>query len=458
MNNARISKQTSMFDNCFKQLLKGPGPVAGAYLYESTTREDVYRLAMSIIALFDGFREKGPVCVCTDNRSLIAASLMASFSGGPKLIIPHSCSPEALREIRETVPFSRAITDDHDAVPEGVEAVVPVIAEQGTELPQLRKPDEMCVRLFTGGTTGKPKFWSKTARNLLTESFYQAQKFNITESDLIMSTAPPQHIYGLLFSVLIPLVSGARVIGSTRTYPQEIISGLTDLPVTLLVSLPVHYKLLGNYRIPRNSLRYAFSSAGMLDEQHGNAFHENTGTGVFEIYGSTETGGIAIRCRQHGYTSFRPFDIVDWKIEGERLMVRSDFLSPELERDGDGYYKTGDLAEHDSDDGFILHGRIDGIVKVAGKRVDLEDIREKIKEIPDVRDATVISLPVKGGRENEISALVETGLALADLKRKLVKKLESYAVPRRLKIVDRIPVTSAGKFDRDEIRKLFNTI
>ncbi len=458
MNNAKILKQTSVIDNHFKHLLTGPHNGTGEYLYGSTNRDRVYRLANSIRALFDGHTRGEPICVCTENRALMAASILASFSTGPELIIPHSSSPDGLQEVLKTVNFSTAISDGPVDVPAGVEVVIPEMTIDETILPAGRSADDVCLKLFTGGTTGRPKFWSKTVRNILAESFYLASRFSIAGDDLIMSTAPPQHIYGLLFSVLLPLVSGARVVENTRVYPQEIIAGLTEMPTTVLVSLPVHYKVLSNYRVPKNSLRYAFSSAGMLDEQYGNAFHKNAGTGVREIYGSTETGGIAMRCRQEGFTAFSPFDVIDWKIEKERLTVRSDFLSPELERDRDGFYTTGDRAEHVAGDGFILHGRIDGIVKVAGKRVDLEDIREKIKEIPGVRDVVVISLPVKGGRETEISALVETDMEVPELKKRAIKNLEPYAVPRRLKAVDRIPVTPAGKIDREEIRKIFNTI
>jgi len=107
---------------------------------------------------------------------------------------------------------------------------------------------------------------------------------------------------------------------------------------TMLISVPVHYKALGNSIIRNNSLKIAFSSAGVLDKSDGSRFFDQTGMGIIEIYGSTETGGIASRCRSKGEVSFTPFENVDVKIRNKRIHVRSDFISPDVIRDPDGFF------------------------------------------------------------------------------------------------------------------------
>jgi acyl-coenzyme A synthetase/AMP-(fatty) acid ligase len=104
----------------------------------------------------------------------------------------------------------------------------------------------------------------------------------------------------------------------------------------------------------------------------------------------------------------------------------------------------------------MLLGRTDGIVKVGGKRVDLEAVRQAIKDQSGVRDALVIALSVGRARENQIVALVEGETTVADLNRALAEMLAPYARPRGIKVVDRIPLTAAGKYDRKHIEALFH--
>jgi acyl-coenzyme A synthetase/AMP-(fatty) acid ligase len=154
---------------------------------------------------------------------------------------------------------------------------------------------------------------------------------------------------------------------------------------------------------------------------------------------------------------WKHFDVVSWKIDGKRLSIKSDFVSAEMERDGEGYCLTGDEADAGKDNRFILLGRADGIVKVAGKRVDLLDVQNKILTLPTVREAVVVSLPAEKGRESVIAAMVACDLTETHLKKLLLDLLEPYAIPRHYKIVPSISTTATGKIDRRRIENIFLT-
>ena len=139
---------------------------------------------------------------------------------------------------------------------------------------------------------------------------------------------------------------------------------------------------------------------------------------------------------------------------GSRLSVKSDFASPEMERDAEGFCLTGDEVREDKNNHFVLLGRADGIVKVAGKRVDLLDVQNKIKTLPTVSDAVVLALPTEKGRESIIAAVVACDLTETHLKKLLTDLLEPYAVPRRVKIVSSIARTATGKIDRRRTEQL----
>ena len=144
------------------------------------------------------------------------------------------------------------------------------------------------------------------------------------------------------------------------------------------------------------------------------------------------------------------------EVVGSRLSVKSDFASPEMEQDSDGFCLTGDEAREDADNRFVLLGRADGIVKVAGKRVDLLNVQNKIKTLPNVSDAVILALPTEKRRESVIAAVVACDLTETQLRKLLMNLLESYAVPRRIRIVSSIPRTTTGKIDRHRIEQLLD--
>ncbi|MEN6373265.1 MAG: class I adenylate-forming enzyme family protein [Smithella sp.] len=426
------------------------------FIHSGYSYGDVFELAAGIGKTLSRRNRDKNICLCTENKAFIAAGVLASLAGSCRLILPYSFSSNALMEMREAAGFDAAIADHPEEMPTGVEIIDPSLLSSAYGIPEIiRNPDEPFLSLFTGGSTGKPKVWSKSPRNLLAEAFYLKEKFAIAANDLFISTAPPYHIYGLLFSVLLPFVAQARVLPGICTFPQEIISAINKYKATVLISVPIHYRALKVDNLSVPSLQKALSSSGVLDRPDGLYFLEKTGIGITEIYGSTETGGIATRSVSENTDSWEPLDNVSWKLADKRLAVKSDFASPEMERDDAGYCLTGDEASQDKDNRFVLLGRADGIVKVAGKRVDLQDVQDKIKKLPAVNDAVVIALPVDKGRENLIAAVVAGDLTEAQLRKLLMDTLEPYAVPRLVKIVAQITRTATGKVDRRRVEQLF---
>ena len=447
--------ENKKINKALEYLLAGPVNPEKVFMEPGVTYQEIYNLAGSIKAACVSMGEEEHLCLCTDNKAFIAAAVLASLAGGPSLAIPYSFSAPVLREMRQILTFTKVLPDRDSDLPEEMEKISTLPSERFSPLRLSRHIDSPFLKLFTGGSSGKPKLWSKTPVNIFSEVMHLAEKFSVTENDLFAATVPPRHIYGILFSVLLPLLSGASVLEEICSFPGEITRALEEKKTTVLISIPIHYRVLNGKTIKSNTLRLAFSSTAPLGKEEGEAFYRETGTGVVEVYGSTETGGIAVRNRAQGSESLIPLDPVEWKISGELLHVRSGFISPELPRDDEGYFITGDRCEYAGDTGFRLLGRADGIIKVAGKRVDLDEIREKIKNLPGVRDAVVLSIPLDRGREHEIVALVEGTSNEKDLRLSLSEKLEAYSLPRRIRITEKIPISKTGKYDRSKIEEFF---
>lgn len=396
-----------------------------------------------------------PVCLCIEERHLLLAALLASMAGAPTFILPHSFHPQVLNEVHETRPFRLILADT--AVDPPADTRVIEMGEchpDDRPLQLVRPPDQPFVSLFTGGSTGKPRIWYKTPVNLFGEAIHLARTFGIGRSDLLLSTVPPQHIYGLLGSVILPFVASAQVLRQTCTFPREILSALQNERATVLVSVPIHYRALRSDDLQRFFLRLALSSAAPLDSEDAAFFLQKTGLAITEIYGSTETGGMATRSYGSDHGSWEPFSCIDWKILSDRLCVRSDFVSPDLPCDAEGFFLTADRVAEAGENRFKFLGRADHIVKVAGKRVDLDEVREKIRRIPGVRDAYVTAVPLTGARHAEIATLVASDLSTRELRAAIRSMDEHYGRPRRIRIVKAIPVLPNGKIDRQRVDQL----
>jgi acyl-coenzyme A synthetase/AMP-(fatty) acid ligase len=403
---------------------------------------------------------KRPICLCTENKGLVTAALLASLMEGIPLLIPYAFDSNTVKEARKGLPFSYALVESDESLPAGVTGLAfpETDARPASDMPQNPMAwDAPWLYLFTGGSTGTPRIWSKTPRNLLMEAVNIEKTFHVTPDDTIVATVPTNHIYGLLYAILLPLVSGASVDAPTPSFPHEIADRLQKTRATVIVSIPAHYRALKETRIEKHQVWLAFSSAGALPEQDAVQFHDATGIGVTEIYGSTETGGIAQRTRAKGQTALYPFECADVRIEDQHLEVRSPFLSDELPRNEGGFFETADRAQWSDPPGFTLLGRSDGIVKVGGKRVDLALTKEALMGAEGVRDVYVYARPVQSGRENEILALVEGSATTDQLTEIAHRQLPPYARPRHIKIAPKIPLTNTGKYYRTAIEAHFKS-
>ncbi len=442
-----MSAEPQNIEKAIEDLLQGPRHPDQEFIRAGATFGEVYAMAAGLREFFAGLGPQGAAVCCTaENKALLAAALLASLAGGPTLLLPYAFSAKALAQLQQATGFTTALSDIPRDFPEGVRVLGPPPAENG-KIPVGRQPCRRpeLLKIFTGGSTGTPQIWAKTAANIFGEGFFLARRYEVTERDCILATIPPYHIYGLLFSVIVPLVASATVVNETPSFPGEIVQVARDSRVTILASVPVHYRVL---RDKKMNLRLAFSSAGMLDCEDNEIFCRHNHLGVVEVYGSTETGGIATRNRWQGEEFFTPFPTIAWKINGDRLAVHSPYVSPELPIDGDGFYTAGDLVEARDPGQFCLKSRADTVTKVGGKRVDLEEIGSLIKKQPGVRDCVVMALPDAGGREHRIGALIEGDTVdIKTVQKGLANSLEPYALPRRIKQVARIPITKNGKYD-----------
>ncbi len=295
------------------------------------------------------------------------------------------------------------------------------------------------------------------------------------EAPTIWATVTHQHIYGLLFRVLWPLAAG-RPFAATRLAFNEQIALEVRGPAVLVLS-PAHLRRLpeaADWSAARAGLRAVFSSGGPLPPEAAESTLALLGAAPVEVYGSSETGGVAWRQpARHGDT-WQPLPGVDTRIVDGELQVRSPHLADAQ------WWPTADRAAPAGDgmDGFELHGRADRIVKIEEKRVSLTALEQRLLATGDIADVRVLMLaneagagvdaapPTRGAsRPAVVAALTDAGRAklardgkpalVAGLRAALLAAVDRVALPRRWRFVDALPVNAQGKSTEALLGALF---
>jgi acyl-coenzyme A synthetase/AMP-(fatty) acid ligase len=316
-------------------------------------------------------------------------------------------------------------------------------------------PDFAALVVHTSGSTGAaqaiPKFLRQMADEVATlESLFGAR---LGTADIV-ATVSHQHIYGLLFKVLWPLSAGRAIHARSFSYPEELALVLASHECTL-ISSPAHLKRLPDIPTWANAvqrLHAIFSSGGPLPLDVALDAERLLGQAPIEVYGSSETGGIAWRQRgAQSDDSWLPLTGVEWRIAADHgaLEVRSPHL-PDAK-----WFQLSDRAMRAEGNRFVLHGRADRIVKIEEKRISLDAIESRLLASPLVTEARVLVLDGKRQRIAALVALSSQGHAqLAQtgklgfnrlLRDWLSHSVERVALPRVWRYLDALPVNAQGK-------------
>ena len=189
--------------------------------------------------------------------------------------------------------------------------------------------------------------------------------------------------------MLWPLAAGRPFAAERLVFNEEIAQRIAGPAV--LVASPAHLRRLPDaldWSAARAGLRGVFSSGGPLPPEAAESALALLGVAPVEVYGSSETGGVAWRQRARHGDTWQPLPGIEFRIDDGELCVRSPHL-PDL-----AWWRTADRATPAGDgmDGFELHGRVDRIVKIEEKRVSLTAMEQRLAASDDIAEARVLML------------------------------------------------------------------
>lgn len=423
-------------------------------------------------------RKRGEWLVASHSSYAFAVSLCALWQTGNLPVLPPNLQSGSLEEVSGDL---CGILSDAAFPPGKLPVLFPTgyraVRREWLPLDTV-KP---ALKLYTSGSTGARKAVPKTLANLEEELVALEKIFGGKLGDCaVLSTVSHQHIYGLLFRLLWPLCVGRPFVSETPLLWEELLvprfgPGPGKNTGVCLVTSPVHLDhacVPGRELAPPSGCRVIFSSGAPLRKSTAEAALVKWGLPVIEVFGSTETGGVGWRGQAGPRASefWTPLDGVTVSSSGGasspgRLRVKSAFAGSS----GAGWCALGDTGKVLPDGRFLASGRVDRIVKVAGKRLSLDEMELRLNRQPSVDRAVLLVLNASADSSRTAIGAVLTlnrkgreqlrnsgRLAVnRKFRSELKKHFDAVTLPRYFRYVDSLPLNSQGKLSRAALKALF---
>ncbi|WP_425529483.1 AMP-binding protein [Stenotrophomonas nitritireducens] len=390
------------------------------------------------------------VNLCEDRYRFLVGFCAVALRGQVNLL-PPSRAPAVVAEVQQRHDQAWCLGDAApDPLPAGWFALPEELPRLPGDVPQLDAAQLVAIG-FTSGSTGAPAANPKTWGAFVTSTAQNLQALGDLWSGQVPSvvaTVPPQHMYGMEMSVLLPLLAPAVLHAGRPFFPQDVAQALAEVPAPrLLVTTPVHLKALVEAGVDLPPLAGIVTATAPLPQPLAEAAEARFATEVREVFGSTETCIFARRrtAREQAWTL----------LPGVRLEPREDGTlvhAPHLP----AAVLLADLVELLPAGRFLLRGRRADLLEIAGKRASLGDLTRRLQAVPGVRDAVMVQLdPEPGQAVGRIAALVVAPERdEAEILRELRTGMDPVFLPRPLCRVACLPRNETGKLPRDAVLAL----
>jgi acyl-coenzyme A synthetase/AMP-(fatty) acid ligase len=356
------------------------------------------------------------------------------------VLLPSSRAEQIVAEVEAANPGSYRCSD------EDVEAVLLCSHDSPAHL-QIAA-EHICMIGFTSGSTGQPKrfpkLWGTVTASTLQNAAAIRDALGSMKTGGIVATVPPQHMYGMELSILLPLISGIAVHADRPLFPADIARAIAEIPEPrILVSTPVHLRAMVESAVEFPVTAIVISATAPLDAALAARVEERLGGQLLEMFGSTETC-IFARRRTASESAWRLYEGVELTPVDEGTLVNTPwFSSPVL---------LQDLVELKEGQRFTVRGRNADMIEVAGKRASLADLTRRLLAIEGVTDAAVFQPESASGSVRRVAALVvTTQWTASEVLERLRPSVDPAFLPRPLRVVDRLPRNEVGKLPREAL-------
>ena len=362
----------------------------------------------------------------------------------------------------------------------------------GYDYPQLddREAAGLC---YTSGTTGHPKgvLYSHRSNILHALGECMADSIGMTSDDRVMPVVPMFHANAWGIPYACTMTGADLVLPGANLKPEALANLIEEERVTLSAAVPTIWMDLLRYADEHqpdlSSVRLVICGGSAVPLSLMQQFEERHNMRIVQAWGMTETSPLGSVARPpHGATeeehwrlratAGRPSGLVEARLirdGGEEvpwdgastgeLEVRGPWVVREYYKDdeseakfNDGWLRTGDIAAIDERGYIMISDRAKDVIKSGGEWISSVNLEIEIMAHPKVQEAAVISMPHERWGERPLACVVlepQADLTLDELNEHLAARVAKWSLPDELAIVDEVPKTSVGKFDKKVLRR-----
>ncbi|WP_299800010.1 long-chain fatty acid--CoA ligase [uncultured Maribacter sp.] len=376
-----------------------------------------------------------------------------------------------------------------------------LIGEQldSIEWPTINENDAsgMC---YTSGTTGMPKgvLYSHRSTYLHAMTILSPNAGNYSNNDIILLVVPQFHVMAWGFPYMCLLTGSDMVMPSLHLRPDAIIRILESENINKANGVPsiwrgVYEEMKKNPPKTKLALEEYLVGGSALSGSLIENFEKDFGIKGVQAWGMTETSplGTASRLqRKHVSLSYNEqikvrakqgieFPGIEMRIIGDngKVAPRDGKTMGELQVKGawviksyfktnirdsftkDGWFRTGDVSIIDANGYMEITDRTKDLIKSGGEWISSVALELALMSHANIKEAAVIAIPDEKWSERPLATLVladkNKHVSTEELKEFLSKEFASYQIPDNYVVIDEVPKTSVGKFDKKEIRRLY---
>ena len=352
-------------------------------------------------------------------------------------------------------------------------------------------PDDLCHLMFTSGTTGTPKAVMLAHGPVVRAYDSWAALVGLRADDRYLIINPYFHSFGFNAGVLACLTRGALNLPQATFDVPEVMRRVAAEGITALPGPPAIYQTILNHpdlaEFDLSSLRLAVTGAAAIPVELVVRMREVLGFDtVVTAYGLTEASGIATVCDHDddpetiATTSGKAIPDVEVVVvgpdgtevtrgePGEVLVrgynvMRGYFGDPEATAeavDGNGWLHTGDIGVMDERGYLRITDRLKDMFIVGGFNAYPAEIEALLGTHPQVAQAAVIGVPDERLGEVGMAFVVSAAGTEPDPDEVVAwcrERMANFKVPRRVEVLDALPLVAAGKVDKNALRTLAAT-
>lgn len=358
------------------------------------------------------------------------------------------------------------------------------------KLDPVHAPHDLAYIIYTSGTTGTPKGVMIEHQAIASRIQWDRDQLDLTASDSALQLFP--FIFdGFNTSFFTPLLSGSKIVlmeEQERKDPQAIRHYIVREKVSYLICIPGLFQVIVDNmsKADIQSLRRVVLAGEKVtrhiveqsklkhpDLELINEYGPTEGTIVSTVKRNMQPGEVITIGKPIANTKIYILDsdgyLVPVGVAGELCIAGVGLARGYLNQDqltlakfvpnhftaGQKIYKTGDIARWNSDGEIEYLGRTDHQVKIRGYRIEVGEIEHKLLERPEINAAVVIARQDTEGNSSLHAYFVASErLDTHDVTDYLYDHLPEYMVPKLIKQLDQIPLTSTGKIDQSRLPEL----